>query len=43
VQTATSTEEFFESVTVSSRRITSAASVVPGLFRLLVAHKHARR
>lgn len=40
---ATSTEEFFESVTVSSRRVTSGAAVVPGLFRLLEAHKHARR
>ncbi|MDJ0334723.1 DUF58 domain-containing protein [Salinibacterium sp. G-O1] len=36
-------EELFESLTVSSRRITSAAGVVPGLFRLLEAHKHARR
>jgi uncharacterized protein (DUF58 family) len=43
VRTATSTEEFFESVTVSSRRIASGAAVVPGLFRLLEAHKHARR
>jgi uncharacterized protein (DUF58 family) len=42
-QTAVKTEEFFESVSVSSRRITSGAGVVPGLFRLLEAHKHARR
>ena len=42
-QTSTTTEQFFESVTISSRRITSGAAVVPGLFRLLEAHKHARR
>lgn len=42
-RTAQSAEEFFDSVTISSRRITSSAAVVPGLFRLLEAHKHARR
>mgnify|MGYP000055254286 FL=1 len=43
MQAATTAEEFFESVTISSRRITSGADVVSGLFRLLEAHKHARR
>ncbi|MBC7590768.1 MAG: DUF58 domain-containing protein [Salinibacterium sp.] len=42
-ETAVRSEEIFESLTISSRRITSAAGVVPGLFRLLEAHKHARR
>ncbi len=42
-QAAIRSEEIFESLTVSSRRITSVAGVVPGMFRLLEAHKHARR
>ena len=42
-QAAIRSEELFESLTISSRRITSGAGVVPGLFRLLEAHKHARR
>jgi uncharacterized protein (DUF58 family) len=42
-QTAESTAEFFDSVSISSRRITSSEAVVPGLFRLLEAHKHARK
>lgn len=42
-QAAIRSEELFESLTISSRRITSEAAVVPGLFRLLEAHKHARR
>jgi uncharacterized protein (DUF58 family) len=40
---AVTSEELFDSLTISSRRITSSAGVVPGLFRLLEAHKHARR
>ena len=36
-------EELFESMGISSRRVTSAAGVIPGIFRLLEAHNHARR
>ena len=36
-------EELFESLGISSRRVTSAAGVIPGIFRLLEAHNHARR
>ena len=36
-------EELFESLGISSRRVTSAAGVIPGVFRLLEAHNHARR
>ena len=43
VDAAVRSEELFESLTISSRRITSSAGVIPGLFRLLEAHKHARR
>ncbi|CAN5318798.1 DUF58 domain-containing protein [soil metagenome] len=43
VDTAQSTEELFESLSISSRRITSEDSVIPGIFRLLGAHRHARR
>jgi uncharacterized protein (DUF58 family) len=43
VATAESTDELFESLSISSKRITSEDAVVPGIFRLLEAHKHARR
>lgn len=36
-------DDLFESLSISSRRVTDEASVVPGIFRLLEAHKHARR
>ena len=41
--TAESSDELFESLSISSRRVTDEDSVVPGIFRLLEAHKHARR
>jgi len=41
--TAESTDELFESLSISSKRVTDEDSVVPGIFRLLEAHKHARR
>ncbi|CAN5264133.1 DUF58 domain-containing protein [soil metagenome] len=43
VATAESSDELFESLSISSRRVTDEDSVVPGIFRLLEAHKHARR
>ena len=43
VATAQRTEDLFESLSISSRRVTSSDDVVPGIFRLLEAHKHARR
>ncbi|MGL4339008.1 MAG: DUF58 domain-containing protein [Rhodoglobus sp.] len=36
-------QELFRRLRISSGRVTSEADVVPGLFRLLEAHKHARR
>nr|WP_246376395.1 DUF58 domain-containing protein [Conyzicola lurida] len=36
-------EDVFESVAVSSQRVSREADVVPGLFRLLEVHRHARR
>lgn len=36
-------EDLFESVAVSSQRVGTEAGVVPGLFRLLEVHRHARR
>jgi hypothetical protein len=36
-------EDVFESFAVSSQRVSSEAQVVPGLFRLLEVHRHARR
>ena len=41
--TAERSEQLFESLSISSRRVTSASEVIPGIFRLLEAHKHARR
>ncbi|MBX3098082.1 MAG: DUF58 domain-containing protein [Salinibacterium sp.] len=41
--TAERSEELFESLSISSRRLTSQDSVIPGIFRLLEAHRHARR
>jgi uncharacterized protein (DUF58 family) len=41
--TAESADEVFEGLAISSRRLTSLDSVVPGIFRLLEAHRHARR
>ncbi len=41
--TAERSDELFESLSISSRRVTSLDSVIPGIFRLLEAHKHARR
>jgi uncharacterized protein (DUF58 family) len=35
--------DVFESFAVSSKRVSSLADVVPGLFRLLEVHRHARR
>ena len=35
--------DVFESFAVSSKRVSSLAGVVPGLFRLLEVHRHARR
>ena len=43
IATAESTDELFDSLSISSKRLTSEDSVVPGIFRLLEAHKHARR
>jgi uncharacterized protein (DUF58 family) len=43
VATAERSEELFESLSISSRRLTDQDSVIPGIFRLLEAHKHARR
>ncbi len=43
VATAESTDELFDSLSISSKRITSQDSVIPGIFRLLETHKHARR
>ena len=43
VATAERTDELFESLSISSRRVTSLDSVIPGLFRLLEVHRHARR
>jgi uncharacterized protein (DUF58 family) len=36
-------EDVFDGLAVSSRRVGSEADVVPGLFRLLEVHSHARR
>lgn len=36
-------EALFESLAISSRRVESEADVIPGLFRLLEVHRHARR
>lgn len=36
-------EDLFESLSISSQRVGSEADVVPGLFRLLEVHRHARR
>lgn len=41
--TAERSEELFESLSISSKRLTDQDSVIPGIFRLLEAHKHARR
>lgn len=43
VATAERSEELFESLSISSRRVTDQDSVIPAIFRLLEAHKHARR
>ena len=43
VATAERTDELFESLTISNRRVASLDAVIPGIFRLLEAHKHARR
>ena len=43
VATAQSSDELFESLSISSRRLTDENSVIPGIFKLLEAHKHARR
>ena len=43
VATAERADERFESLSISNRRLTSQDSVIPGIFRLLEAHKHARR
>ena len=43
VETAERTDELFDSLSISSRRVTSLDGVIPGIFRLLEAHKHARR
>lgn len=42
-ESASRSEELFESLGISSRRVTSAGGVIPGIFRLLEAHNHARR
>jgi uncharacterized protein (DUF58 family) len=42
-ESAQRSEELFESLSISRRRVASEAEVVPGIFRLLEAHKHARR
>ncbi|CAN5325154.1 DUF58 domain-containing protein [soil metagenome] len=39
---ATDTQDLFDSLAISSRRVTSEADVVPGLFRLLELHKSGR-
>jgi len=36
-------EELFESLAISSKRVTSEADVVSGFFHLLESHRHARR
>ena len=36
-------EDVFDGFAVSSQRVSSEADVVPGLFRLLEVHRHARR
>lgn len=41
--TAARAEDVFSRVAVSSQRVGSEAEVVPGLFRLLEVHRHARR
>lgn len=43
VATAQRSEQLFESLAISSRRITSLDSTIPGIFRLLQAHRYARR
>ena len=43
VATAERSDELLESLTISSKRLTSLDDVVPGIFRLLRAHRHARR
>ena len=43
VATAESSDDLFESLSISSRRLTDENSVIPGIFKLLEAHKHARR
>ena len=43
VATAERSDELFESLTISSKRLTALDDVVPGIFRLLRAHRHARR
>ena len=43
VATAERTDELFDGLSISSKRLTSLDSVIPGIFRLLEAHKHARR
>jgi hypothetical protein len=44
VREATSrSEEQFEGLGISSRRVASADGVIPGIFRLLESHNHARR
>ena len=40
---AARSEELFEGLGISSRRVTSADGVIPGIFRLLESHNHARR
>jgi uncharacterized protein (DUF58 family) len=42
-ETSARAEDVFEGFAVSSRRVGSEADVVPGLFRLLEVHSHARR
>lgn len=42
-QVSDRTEQLFESLSISSRRVTDEKNVVSGLFRLLEVHKHARR
>lgn len=36
-------DELFDSLAISSRRVEAEADVIPGLFRLLEGHRHARR
>ena len=40
---ANRSEELFESLGISSRRVSSADGVIPGIFRLLESHNHARQ